>query len=95
MLFCVKCCKMSDKYYKKELIPLNELCYSNFVVEEMGRENMITNKYADKKYVILISAVFFVSIICSTIIEPNIVDITYLILSSIIAIRYLILCINN
>lgn len=56
---------------------------------------MITDKYANQKYVILIGAVFFISIICSTIIKPNIIDIIYLILCFIMVIRYIMICITK
>lgn len=55
---------------------------------------MTTNKYADQKYVILIGIVFFVSILCSAIIDHSVVDIIYLILSLILAIRYIMICIQ-
>lgn len=56
---------------------------------------MTTNKYVDKKYVILIGTLFFGCVLCSTIIDPNIVDIVYLALSFVLALRYIMVCIKN
>ena len=56
---------------------------------------MTTSKYADMKYVVLIGVGIFITLLCSAIIDTSFIDVLYLVLIFICAIRYIIVCLKG
>lgn len=56
---------------------------------------MTTSKYADMKYVVLIGVGIFITLLCSDIIDTSFIDVLYLVLIFICAIRYIIVCLKG